>query len=126
MSVDTILSLSTEVVPPKKFEVDGVEYDLLGLEHLSEDEEARATAAFMRFGRLLGRLENSTNDRESQKIARALRTRRIELITQLTTLPLEVAEKLPLSGQTRLFRAIQEETGQEALSDLDDEDIGTS
>jgi hypothetical protein len=113
MASDHILTLSTTVEPAKKFAVDDEVYELLGMEHLSPEDEARATAAFSRFGQIARKLDRSTNDNEAKRLALALRGRRIELISMLTTIPREVAETLPLTAQIQLFNAIQEETGEE-------------
>src|SRR4051794_24435684 len=112
---DHILELSTEVEPAKTFTVDDEEYKLLGLEHLSDEDEARATAAFTRFGQLVRALDRSNSDQAAKRLAKQLRDRRIELITMLTSIPTEVADKLPLSAQVKLFRAVQAETGNEEL-----------
>lgn len=106
---DHILSLTTTIEPAKTFEVDGEAFQLLGFEHLSPEEEARATAAFTRFAQLDTRLSNAKSDAEAQQFATQLRKRRIQLITMLTTLPTEIAEKLPISAQTELFKAVQAE-----------------
>ncbi len=119
---DHILELSTEVEPPKKFTIDDEEYVLKGFEHLSDTEEAKATAAFTRFAQILGRLERAKDDKTAERLATVLRARRIELITLLTNVPKDVAEQLPLGAQSQLFRQIQKETGRD---DLSDDDLGT-
>lgn len=112
---DHILELSTEVEPAKTFTVDDEEYKLLGLEHLSDEDEAKATAAFTRFGQLLNALDRANSDQQATRLSKQLRERRIELITMLTTIPKDVASRLPLSAQVKLFRAVQQETGNEEL-----------
>jgi len=114
---DHILELSTTVEPAKTFTVDDESYELLGFEHLSPEDEAKATGAFTRFGQLARRLDSASNDSQAATIAKQLRTRRVDLIAMLTTIPRDVAEKLPLSAQIQLFRAVREETGQDGLDD---------
>lgn len=103
---DHILSLSTEVEPAQKFEIDGTEYDLLGVEHLSPEQEASATAKFTRFMQIARTLDRTTNERQATNLAKQLRERRIELITLVTTVPKDVAESLPIRGQLQLFQAV--------------------
>lgn len=119
---DHILSLSTQVEPAKKFEIDDDEYDLLGVEHLSPEQEATVTARFVRFSQIARAMDRTTNERQQEKLAAQLRERRIDLITLLTTVPREVAEKLPPSAQMQLFRAVSSEHGQE--SEDGDEGVG--
>lgn len=114
---DHILELTTEVEPAKTFLVDEEEYKLLGLEHLSDEDESKATAAFTRFQQIAMQLSRTKNDRQAQQLAKQLRTRRLELITMLTTIPKDVADKLPLSAQIQLFKAVQDETGEELEDD---------
>ena len=114
---DPILELSTHVEPPKIFKVDDTEYQLLGLEHLSAADEAKATALFTRFGQLVQLLDSASNDRSAEQVAQNLRNRRIDLISLLTTIPRATAETLPLRAQVQLFQAIQRETGREELDD---------
>lgn len=121
---DHILSLSTEVEPAKKFTIDEEEYLLKGFEHLSDEDEATVTAKFTRFMQILGQLERAKNDQTAERLATVLRTRRVELITLLTNVPREVADKLPPGAQAQLFRQIQRETGLTADVDEDVDDLG--
>lgn len=119
MSADPILSLSTEVEPAKTFEVDGETYQLLGIEHLSPEQEAEVSGLFARFEQVAFNLARSKSDKDAKLLAKNLRTRRVELITKLTTIPLDVADKLPAGAQLQLFRAVMDEFGGE-----NDEDEG--
>lgn len=124
MSTVPILDLSTQVKPPSTFTVDEEEYQLLGLEHLSPEDEAKATAAFSRFAQILRKLDDAANDVDAAKLAKALRGRRVKLIAMLTTVPTDVADKLPISAQTKLFNAIRKETGlDQTAADLDPDDV---
>lgn len=110
---DPILSLSTEVEPAKTFEIDGEEYELLGIEHLSPNQEAEVQGLFSRFEQVARKLALAGSDKQAELFAKQLRTRRVQLITKLTTVPDEVASKLPPSAQLQLFRAVANEFGKE-------------
>jgi hypothetical protein len=114
---DSLFDLTTEVEPAQTFTVDGDEYKLLGMQHLSPDQEAKATAVFTRFQQLVRRLDRSGSDSDAERISKQLRTRRLELITMMTTIPMDVAEKLPVTAQVKLFQAIQAEGDLEADED---------
>jgi hypothetical protein len=109
---DHILSLSTTVEPPKTFEVDSESYDLLGFSHLSPEDEARAQALFARFFALNRALDNAPNEKQGESFAKRVREKRLQILTMLTTMPMEVAERLPLDAQAQVFRAVAEESGQ--------------
>jgi hypothetical protein len=111
---DPILSLSTELDPPSVFEVDGEQYQLLGLTHLSDEQESKATAMFSRFGQLTYKMETAPTDKEAEKLSKDLRKRRLDIIAFLTTMPRDVVEKLPLPGQIQLFQAVRRETNAES------------
>lgn len=107
-SQDYVIELTTEVEPAKTFTVDGEEYKLLGFEHLSADAEAKLMGNLARFERTQLQLQLTNDDKEATTLAKRLRSRRITLLTELTTLPQEVAEKLPLPSQVKLVRVAQE------------------
>jgi hypothetical protein len=106
---DPILSLSTQLDPPETFEVDGESFDLLGLKHLSDEQEAKAQGLFARFQNISGQLEHSANDQVAQRLSKDLRKRRLDLIALMTTVPRDLVEKLPLPAQVKLFKAIMED-----------------
>ena len=106
-----LFELSTEIAPPKVFAVDGAEYRILGLEHIGREEEARVVALFARHTRLNERLDKEVKQETSEKVALAIHDTRMSIITALTDLPRDVAEKLPHSGQVKLLRFIAEELG---------------
>ena len=54
-----LLALTTDVEPAKKFTVDGDEFLLYGLNHLSKKDETEALALFARHSILVARLESS-------------------------------------------------------------------
>lgn len=103
------LALSTEVAPAKKFTVDGEEFSLLGTDHLSPESEAEAMALFARHGILQRDLDITPNVHKGTEIAERLRKCRILILTKLTTIPADTADKLPLGAQVALLEAIQEE-----------------
>lgn len=122
MTTDPILELSTQVKPVSTFTVDGSSYDLLGLAHLSASDEAEVTAQLSRFEQIGLRLDRAKSDEEARKLAVELRKRRIRLITKMTTVPEDVAEKLPLEAQIKLFSAVRRELNGENASDLPADD----
>ena len=110
------LALTTAVLPAKKFTVDGAEYEMLGTDHLSPDDEAQVLALFARHNILTMELDRERNPVKGKVIAERQRTARMAVIGKLTTLPPDVAGILPLSQQVKLLEAIREEVEQ------DDED----
>lgn len=117
------LALSTEVAPAKKFTIDGEEYELLGTDHLSPSAEAEAMALFARHGVLQRDLDITPNVSKGKEIAERLRKCRILILSKLTTVPTETAEKLPLGAQVALLEAIQE---QMEIATDDDGSSGTA
>lgn len=108
---DFLVELSTKVEPAKKFTIDGEEYELYGFEHLSDDDEAKITAAFSKHQRLINALNRAKNDGEAMNYARKLRTSRIHLISLLTSCTEDIVEGLPISAQATLLETIQESVG---------------
>lgn len=108
-----LLALTTEIEPAKKFTIDGEEYQLYGLNHLSKKDETEALALFARHSILVARLESSPNVNRGKQLAEEVKKCRIQIITRLTNSPTEVAEQLPLGEQVKLFRAIQTEIGED-------------
>lgn len=121
MSDALALTLSTALAPAKKFSVDGEEYQLLGLDHLSPDDEARTMALFARHSMIASELEVTSNTEYGTKLALRLKKTRIQILCQVTDLPQEVAEKLPVAAQIQLLQAIQQELSGNQDED-DDED----
>lgn len=115
---DSVLELSTEAVPAKKFTIDGEEYDLLNYDHLSSEQEASVTALFARFQKIYGRLEEATNDSKAAAEALRLNKYREKLIRQMTTVPQDVLDKLGPAAQGKILTAIQNEIS----VSVDDED----
>ena len=124
MSKGISLALSTEVAPAKIFTVDKEEFSLLGTDHLSPDSEAEAMALFARHGILQRELDSTPNVSKGKEIAERLRKCRILILTKLTTIPTETADKLPLGAQVALLEAIQEEM--ESATDDDGSDASAS
>ena len=118
-SEEILFALSTHVVAPKKFTVDGEEFNLLSLDHLSKEEEAMVMALFARHALLGQELELSPNAKRGAEVAERLRNCRLQLLTRLTTMSKSVAESLPLSEQARLLSALEEEM---ALVESDEEE----
>ncbi len=115
------LSLSTTVEPAKKFLVDGVEYEMLGPDHLSPADEAEVLALFSRHNILTRELDRERVVEKGKIIAKRQREARINVIAKLTTLPKNEIETLPLSQQVKLLEAL-EEMIVASESDEDDEE----
>jgi hypothetical protein len=109
MTVEISLSLSTKVKPAKLFLVDGEEYKLLGLEHLTAETENEVMALFSRHGVIAGELEVCPNVAKGTVLAERLKKVQDVLISRMTNLPPDVVAKLPMMQKARLFEAIQVE-----------------
>jgi hypothetical protein len=109
MSTEFSFALKTALKPTKKFTVDGEPYDMLGVDHLSTDEEAETVALFARYGVLQAELEMEKNTSKGKAIALQMKATRITLLSKLTTVPKDVAALLPLTQQVKLLEAIQSE-----------------
>ena len=123
-NTEPLLKLTTQIKPAEQVEIDGELYDLKGFEHLSPDEEAAATADFARFERLLRELARAGDERAGIRLARKMRDKRIDILTKLTTIPRDVAEQLPPSAQTELFKLVRTTSGTGAPEDEDEPDVG--
>jgi Mn-dependent DtxR family transcriptional regulator len=117
---DHLLELSTTVEPSKTFTVDDEEYKLLTLAHLGPEDEARAMGDSARFENIMNRMARAGNDKEAERLAASLRRKRIDILCQLTTMPREVVERLPIPAQAQLFQAVQRESLGEAGESLSD------
>lgn len=106
-----LLQLTTEVAPAKQFTVDEEPYLLYGLNHLSKKDETEALALFARHAILVARLESSANVNKGKQLADEVKKCRLQILTRLTNLPQEIAEALPLGEQVKLFKAVQDEIG---------------
>lgn len=118
---DTMLALSTTVKPARKFTVDGAEYEMWSMDHLSKSDEAIVMALFARHSLIGQELEMSPNVAKGSATAERLRNCRLQLLTKLTNLPREVAEKLPISGQAQLLDALEDEMS--AAEESEDENV---
>jgi len=121
VAIKHLLELSTKIAPPKTFIVDEDEYQLLGFEHISKAQEATVTALFSRYNTLNIRLAQAPSKEKAERAATLLYNIRMELMCNLTTLPRDVAEKLPMSAQVQLLNAIRGEVGGSAPDDDDDD-----
>lgn len=102
------LALTTRIAPAKKFTVDGEEYQLLGLNHLSDEDENKVMALFARHSILLAQSENTDNLVKGRDLAAKIRETRLSIISTLTDLPKDVAKALPLGQQVKLLETLQE------------------
>lgn len=117
MTDQIMLELSTKIAPAKKFRVDGQEYDLLGIDHLSEEDELTVVALFSRHSILVDQLMSERNVTKGKAIAEAVKSCRMSILAKLTTMPKAVAETLPMSAQLQLVEVIREEIAGEDLKD---------
>lgn len=101
------LALTTKLAPTRKFTVDGDEYEILGLDHLSKEDESKAVALFARHSVIATELDMTSNVEKGKELATRVRSTRLQIIATLTTLPKEIAEKLPLTEQIALITALQ-------------------
>jgi len=106
---DYALSFTTSLSPTKKFLVDGEEFDLLGLDHLSDEEEAEVMALFARFNLLQEELAMTANVEKGKGVAAKIQTARLAIVCKLTSLTPEVAAKLSLPQVTKLMETIEAE-----------------
>jgi hypothetical protein len=109
MMTTDILTLSTAVLPPKTFTIDEESYDLLSPKYFDPLQEARLDAILARYARLGRLLAEAKDDTAAEKSSMKLRTTRMDLIVHCTTVPDEVANRLPLDGQMLLLDAISTE-----------------
>lgn len=113
------ISLSTALSPAKKFQLDGDPYDLLGIDHLSPNDEARVMALFARLGVLTAELELTSNVNRGEELAKRVKETRLNILAKLTSAPKDSLEKLPLGEQVRLLGAIEGVIG---TADADEDD----
>ncbi len=102
------LNLSTSVKPAEKFTVDGVEYSLLGLEHLSPEAENTITALFARHGAVSIELGYGPPIDKGEALAERLKRLQNKIIGCMTDLPEDVIETIPMMEKARLFEAINQ------------------
>jgi hypothetical protein len=110
--------ISTAAKEPVLFTVDGKEYEILGFERQSKGVEAHLTALFARHSRLQERLAKAKPE-VAEKIGESLYDIRIEILTSLTTVPRDIVETIPRSGQIQLMNAIAKESGVTADDDAE-------
>lgn len=103
MSEPFALSFTTSLKPTKKFKVDGVPYDILGVDHLSADDEAEVTALFARYNVLQSELEVTAQVQKGKLLAEKIKNTRLVILTKLTTMPKDVAGTLHLTQQVALL-----------------------
>lgn len=119
---DILLELSTHIREPKKFLVDGKEYQLLGLDHLGQADEVNVMALFARHTILAAELADSKEVKTGERVATRLKETRLSLLTKLTDLPLDIARKLPITAQVRLLETLEREVSEEPdAEDAEDE-----
>lgn len=123
---ESILDLTTEVAPTKKFTIDGTEYELYSTDNLSPRQEAVVTGTFSRFQKVYRLLEKARSDEAAEREATKLRALRETLIKTMTTAPTDVVEGLSPTAQGKLLEAIQNEIVLASGGDAEDDDDGAS
>jgi len=105
---ESLLDLSTAVEPPLVFTVDGQPYKLRTISHLSKLEEARLRTLNKQEEFILAKIDAIDPNLEDKLMAlhEKLFDLRIELITMMTSLPREKAEKLPPIQQQNLINYV--------------------
>ncbi len=117
-----VLELSTVVKPAKMFTIDGSEYDLLSLDHLSATQEAQVVALFNRHERITAALAEEKNHDRATALALKMRDVRIAVLALMTSAPASVLRELPMTAQTTLMVGIQKEVEANAQTAPADED----
>lgn len=112
--VDAVLSLTTEVLPAKRIEIDEEPYDLYSYDHLSPEKEARVTATFARFQKVYRSMESAKTDEIATGLAMKLEKLRVRLICLMTSIPEVTAKRYPNSVQGKIVEAIGAEITGEA------------
>lgn len=118
----TSLALTTKLAPTTKFTVDGEEFEMLGLDHLSKDAEATVVALFARHNVLAYELDGCSDLARGENLAKRVRKTRVQLLSKLTTLPLETVEALAITAQVQLLTALQQDLGTEETDAADGDD----
>jgi len=116
---NVLLELSTAVVEPDVFTVDGEEYQLLGLNHLSDQDEVTVMAMYARYAKMADVLTEAPNQKKAEEVAKVMRKQRLGLLAKMTTCPVDILGKLPIKSQIALMNAIGEE-----MEEKDDEGTG--
>lgn len=106
---DAALTIATDLEPTKKIKLDGTDYELLTVNHLSPQQEAAVTATFSRFQRIFEQLEVAKNDPVAEKLAADLQQYRAKLIGLMTTIPSSVVRGLRPGVQSEIVKAIRKE-----------------
>lgn len=111
------LSLSTSVRPAQKFTVDGNEYELYDMDHLTPEQESEVLALFARFANIAAELDATSNVLKGRELADRLRATRVSIIVVMTNVPKGTVEQLPLSQQALLVEAMQNDMEEEQGAD---------
>lgn len=96
-------SLSTIAEPAAIFEIDGDQYALYGLRGLNRETEAKLHWLFRRHMRVASELQSVEHEAKAMELALALRDIEVEVITSMTNVPRELAERLGLEARAILF-----------------------
>ena len=104
----SLLDLSTSIEPPLVFTVDDEPYQLRTVSHLNKLEEARLRTLNKQEEFVLAQIDEANPENEPKLMAlhEKLFDLRIELITMMTSLPREKAEKLPPIQQQNLINFV--------------------
>ncbi len=126
MTNRAIIDLSTAVEPTFTFTVDGEPYELRTVSHLSKVEEARLRSLTKREEYILNQVDalNPNNEKQMIVLHEKLFDVRVSLITMMTNLPTEIADKLGPMKQQKLVELIglEVEDLRKLFEDEDDDD----
>lgn len=115
---DPLVSLSTQVAEPATIEIDETSYDVLGEQNIGRSEEVTLMTLFKQHEQAQRDFDGGRDKRKITAAAERMRNTRLEIITTFTTIPLDVADKLPLVAQAQLLDIIAREMG--FTNDADD------
>lgn len=113
----SLLNLSTRIKEPAKFTVDGREYQILGIDHLSPTEESQVMALFARHAILTDELSMSRVTAKGERIALQMKEAREALLGKLTDLDSATIKKLAVSKQIKLLEVIEQVVSEDAEED---------
>ena len=102
-------SFSTVLDKPRTLSIDDELYEVRNASHLGKEEEVTLVALYKEHDRISDKLVKSEDRSKVEKLATDQRGIRIEMITAFTTIPQDLAEKLPLFAQNEIVSIIARE-----------------
>jgi hypothetical protein len=108
----TILELSTEVEPSFTIAIDGVDYELRTMSHLTKLEEAKLRRIVRKEIIQVEKINATSDDTLIERLATDLSNLRMELIEMMTTIPHDVLLKLPAMAQAKIAGMVGSESSE--------------